>query len=276
MGFAAADVRVAGAVLFAVALLLQHVYFGYEPSRPVLRGVSAVFPPGKVVAIIGPNGAGKSTLLKLLAGLRRAQTGEVMYNETDIAKMTDRERAQRLVYLPQHSSVAFDYTVQEVVAMGRFAHGAHTPEAAESSLRTVGLHQRANDAFHTLSAGQQQRVTLARAIAQIGFNHSREEKFLLADEPVSAMDPHHALASMLLLRELASRGIGVAVVLHDLSLALRFANEVVLLDPDGKVHSYGNTETALTSSALHSVFGIEFEQLRDAKGRPAAFVPAAG
>lgn len=241
----------------------------------MLRGVSVLLPPGKLVAIIGPNGAGKSTLLRLLAGLRRPQTGEAMYNEEPLEAIPDRERARKLVYLPQHSSVAFDYTVEEVVAMGRFSHGSRTPEAAEASLRTVGLFERADDAFHILSAGQQQRVNLARAMAQLGFNQSKEERYLLADEPVSAMDPHHALASMLLLRELASRGIGVAVVLHDLSLALRFADEVVLLDPEGRVHSHGATSEVLTPAALKAIFEVEFEQLHDSQGRPASFVPAA-
>lgn len=263
-------------VLFAVPLVLQHAFFGYEPTRPVLRGVSVILPPGKVVAIIGPNGAGKSTLLKLLAGLRRVQTGEALFNDTEIAAIAARERAKRLVYLPQHSSVAFDYTVKEVVAMGRFSHAVHAPEAAESSLRTVGLLERADEPFHILSAGQQQRVNLARALAQLGFRKTTEECYLLADEPVSAMDPHHALASMLLLRELASRGIGVAIVLHDLSLALRFADQVVLLDSGGCVHSYGATSEVLTPAALRAIFQVEFEQLSDARGTPAAFVPTAG
>lgn len=255
--------------------MLQHAFFGYERTRPVLRGVSVILPPGKLVAIIGPNGAGKSTLLRLLAGLRRPQTGEALYNEESIAAIPDRERARKLVYLPQQSSVAFDYTVEEVVAMGRYSHGSQMSEAAEASLRTVGLFDRAGDPFHILSAGQQQRVNLARAIAQLGFSQSKEERYLLADEPVSAMDPHYALASMLLLRELASRGIGVAVVLHDLSLALRFADEVVLLDPEGRVHSYGATGEVLTPAALKAIFEVEFERLNDSQGRPASFVPAA-
>jgi iron complex transport system ATP-binding protein len=276
MGFALADVCVAGAVRFGVPLLLQHAFFGYEHARPVLRGVSVIVRPGKLVAVIGPNGAGKSTLLRLLAGLRQPQTGEVLINDEQIAGIPDRERARRLVYLPQQSSVAFDYTVEEVVAMGRYSHGASTPEAAEASLRTVGLFDRADDPFHILSAGQQQRVNLARAIAQLGFNQAQNERYLLADEPVSAMDPHYALASMLLLRDLASRGIGVVVVLHDLSLALRFADEVVLLDLEGRVHSCGATSDVLTPVALKAIFEVEFEQLNDSKGRPASFVPAAG
>jgi len=263
-------------VLFAVPLLLQHVFFGYEPSRPVLRGVNVLLSPRKFMAIIGPNGAGKSTLLRLLAGLRRPQTGEAMYNDEPIAGLADKERARRLVYLPQQSSLAFDYTVEEVVAMGRFSHGSRAPEAAESSLSTVGLLNRAEDPFHILSAGQQQRVNLARAIAQLGFNSSQDQRYLLADEPVSAMDPHHALSSMLLLRELSSRGIGVAVVLHDLSLALRFADEVVLLDATGRVHAHGATGVTLTAASLKAIFEVDFEQLNDSMGRPAAFVPAAG
>ncbi|MBL8876813.1 MAG: ABC transporter ATP-binding protein [Phycisphaerae bacterium] len=274
MGDAAADVHLAEAVLFGVPLVLQHVFFGYDRTRPVLRGVSVVFTPGKLVAIIGPNGAGKSTLLRLLAGLRRAQTGEALLNEATIAEIPERERARKLVYLPQQSNVAFDYTVGEVVSMGRYAHGSGASGATESSLQTVGLAERADDPFHTLSAGQQQRANLARAIAQLGFNARNEERYLLADEPVSAMDPHFALASMLLLRELASRGVGIAAVVHDLSLALRFADEVVLLDQAGRVHSYGETADALTPAALKAVFEVDFEQLNDSRGKPAAFVPA--
>lgn len=274
MGEPAAALCVASAVLFGVPLVLQHVSFGYEHTRPVLRGVSVSFSPGKLVAIIGPNGAGKSTLLRLLAGLRRPDAGAALLNEAAIAEMPERDRARHLVFLPQQSAVAFDYTVGEVVSMGRYAHGPGAPEATESALRAVGLGERAGDPFHTLSAGQQQRANLGRALAQLGFNAAPEGRYLLADEPVSAMDPHFALASMLLLRELASRGVGVAAVVHDLSLALRFADEVVMLDQSGRVHSYGKAAEVLTPAALKTVFEVDFEQLNDSRGKPAAFVPA--
>ncbi len=239
----------------------------------MLRGVSAAFAPGKVTAIIGPNGAGKSTLLKLLAGLREPASGRVLLGTDGVTSLPLRTRARRLVYLPQQSSVAFDYTAGEVVAMGEFAH-EHSTAGADSALREVGLGARAADPFRTLSAGQQQRVGLARSLAQIGARGSSEARFLLADEPVSAMDPHHAIATMTILHELATDGIGVVVVLHDLSLALRFADEATLLDANGRVHARGNVSEVLTTDALGSIFEMKFERLVDSHGRPAAFVPA--
>lgn len=255
-----------------MALSLHSAVFGYDPSHPVLRGVSVTLSPGRLVAIIGPNGAGKSTLLRLLAGLRNAQSGDALYDGQAISNMSIRERAQRLVYLPQQSTVAFDYTVREVVEMGAYSLAARSPEAATSSLRTVGLLERSEEAFRILSAGQQQRVSLARALAQLGSAGLAGARYLLADEPVSAMDPHHAIASMGLLRAAVTEGVGVAVVLHDLSLALRFADEVVLLDADGQVYSAGPTGETLTPGALHAIFGLGFERLCDSSGSPAAFV----
>lgn len=273
MGLRPAAVRVEALYSWGVALALENVSFAYETSRPVLRDVSAAFALGKVTAIIGPNGAGKSTILKLMAGLRHANAGRVALRGMDVSGLSLRERAKRLAYLPQHSQVAFDYTAEEVVAMGEFAQAA-APGAARAFLQTVGLESRASDPFRTLSAGQQQRATVARALAQIGFRTGVEDRFLLADEPVSAMDPHHAVSTMTLLCQLAADGIGVVVVLHDLSLALRFADEAVILNADGRVHASGACREVLSAGALRAVFGMEFEQLADSRGEPAAFVPA--
>ncbi|MBX3388267.1 MAG: ABC transporter ATP-binding protein [Phycisphaeraceae bacterium] len=254
-----------------MSLVLRNVSFGYEAVRPVLRGVSVEFAPGAVTAIIGCNGAGKSTMLRLLAGLRRPTSGSATVGADEVAELSASERARRVIYLPQQSSVAFDYSVREVVAMGGFALSS-AEGAADEALARVGLVDRASDLFLTLSAGQQQRVNLARAIAQIG--SSRDEQYLLADEPVSAMDPHHAQLAMRLLKEIASSGVGVVVVLHDLSLVLRFADEVVLLGERGRIHSRGGTASVMTPGALEEIFEIGFEQLRDARGIAAAFVPS--
>lgn len=238
----------------------------------MLRDVSVEFASGTVIAIVGCNGAGKSTMLKLLAGLRRPTTGSTTHGAHEVAELSASERARRLVYLPQQSSVAFDFSVREVVEMGALAH-SNARQAADAALDRVGLRERVHDQFLTLSAGQQQRVTLARALAQIGANQAGREKYLLADEPVSAMDPHHAVATMRLLRELASGGVGVVVVLHDLSLVARFADEVVLLGKQGEIHSRGRTESVMTPVALEEIFEIGFERLNDSRGTAAAFVP---
>ncbi len=264
-----------------MTLDLRQVSFGYSPKSPVLRAVNASFEPARLTAIIGPNGAGKSTLLRLLAALREPTEGSVTLDATALLSIPRAERAARLVYLPQQSTVAFDYTAFEVVAMGLYAHGhASGREPVQIALAEVGLSERADDPFSTLSAGQQQRVTLARALAQLGPNTDAKPRFLLADEPVSAMDPRHAIEAMTLLRSLASSGgsttggVGVVVVLHDLSLALRFADNAILLTSGGTLAAAGPVRDVLTRQHLEPLFGIAFETLLDQQRRPAAFIPA--
>lgn len=257
-----------------MTLALHNVNFAYAVAKPILREVNASFAPSRVTAIIGSNGAGKSTLLRLLAGLRAPDSGSITLENKPLSDLTRSERAHKLVYLPQHSSVAFDYTASEVVAMGLYARGSASDRALiTEALAKVGIENRADDLVRTLSTGQQQRVTLARALAQFGRTSEASPRYLLADEPVSAMDPRHALAAMDILRELTSRAIGVVVILHDLSLALRYADDVLLLSSEGRVHAAGPCAQTLRSENLQALFGLHFEELQDSQGRAAAIVP---
>ena len=251
-------------------LVLEEATFGYTPARPVVNAVTASLAPARLTVLLGPNGAGKSTLLRLLAGLRAPTRGRVLFGGAPVVNMTETARAGCIAYMPQNSPVAFDYTVAQVAAMGLYgARGG--PTAAREALGSVGVLELAEEPFAALSAGQQQRVTLARTLAQMG--PKPEGKFLLADEPVSAMDPVHALGAMELLRRTARRGAGVVVVLHDLALALRFADEVLLLGASGRLLACGPCAEVLRAPALESLFGIGFEELRDAERNLAAFVP---
>jgi iron complex transport system ATP-binding protein len=253
-------------------LTARDITFGY-PRRPVLKGVSAEFPRGVVTALIGPNGAGKSTLLRLLLGVLRPSRGEVTKDGRGVRSIAAAERARVMAYVPQQSQVAFPFTAAEVVRLGRYAMGGGTDAFVQDSLARVGISERANDLYGHLSAGQQQRVTLARALAQLRGHGGGA--FLLADEPVSAMDPNHALHAMEVLRDLAGQGCGVVVVLHDLSLVLRYAQRVVVLDGSGQVAGAGATQEVLTAELLGSVFSVPFRPLVDpgAPGSPAAWVP---
>jgi iron complex transport system ATP-binding protein len=250
--------------------------FTYHPGPPVLRDVSIQFPPGAITAIIGPNGCGKSTLLRLLMGLRTPGAGRVLLGGQDVSDLRAPNRAGRLAYIPQSSTPCFAFTTEYVVALGGFASGRGLGTArAREALARVGMEDRAGDVFGTLSAGQQQRVTLARALVQIDAagEGSLEGRYVVADEPLGAMDPAKSVSTARLLRGLVARGLGVAMVVHDVSLALGFADRVVLMTGRGEVAAQGATDSTLTASALEGVFGVAFAALGEVGGGARAMVP---
>jgi iron complex transport system ATP-binding protein len=240
-----------------VPLRADDLGFEYRRGRPVLAGVSLGLEPGTITAIVGPNGAGKSTLLRLLLGILGPTAGRVTLDGTPVAEILHRQRARHVAYVPQRASVAFAFTVREFVSLGRYAAGeGGDPGAIERTLRRVDLADRAEDPFPILSVGQQQRAALGRALVQLdGHGGTR---VLLADEPVSAMDPRQALLTMRLLRDLAATGAAIAVVLHDLTLALRVADQALVLDGSGRPAALGPAAATLTPSMLDPVFGVRF------------------
>lgn len=238
----------------------------------MLRGVSLSVLGGRVTALIGPNGSGKSTLLRLLAGLDRPDEGSVTLVGRPACAWSAPDRARRLALMPQRPEVAFGYTVREVVGFGRLSRGGSAGDTVERVLDRVGLRARAGDRFEHLSIGQQQRAALARALAQLDCRGERTVSdeaapgVLLADEPVSAMDPRHALESLMLLRELAERpasdtadSTAVLVVLHDVNHAMRFAHDAAVLDARGTLVACGPVDLVLTPEVLGPVFGVGFE-----------------
>jgi iron complex transport system ATP-binding protein len=278
-----------------MALSCSNCTFAYTPGQPVVRGVSVALAAGRLTAIIGPNAGGKTTLLRLLAGLRRPDEGRVHVSGGDgtgtsseeaVGDLSDAQRARRIVFVPQHSDVAFAFSTREIVALGHVRGdaqargrgprgGGGSPSSVDRALAELDLTDRADTPFVNLSAGQQQRATLARALVQIdAWNVANTEpRYLLADEPVSAMDPRHAVRSLTLLRALTARGIGVVCVLHDLALVLRFCDDAVLLQHNGTVLATGPARETLTPDRLGTLYGIAFETLRDDQGDAAAFIP---
>lgn len=232
---------------------------GGGAAAPVLAGVSLRLAPGRLTAIIGPNAAGKSTLLKLLLGLLQPKAGRVELDGAGLEAMSHAQRVRALAYVPQSSSLAFSYATRDVVAMGRLVEGGSgSAEAVDAALARVDMLAQADVPFAHLSAGQRQRVTLARALVQLELA-CEGTRVLLCDEPVSAMDPRHALEAMSLLRDLAVRkGVAVGVVLHDLSAALRFADDAVALGADGRVLAAGLAAEVLRAEVLERLFGVAF------------------
>lgn len=234
-------------------------------SATLLDAVSAHFAKGRVTAVLGPNGAGKSTLLKCLCGLRSADGGAARLDGQPLAAMAAEARARRIGYLPQQAQLHWDVEVRALVALGRHPHrGGFGPAAArdeaaiDRALAETDAAAFAGRRAGTLSGGELARVMLARVLAG-------EPEWVLADEPFAALDIAHRLDLSDRLRAIAARGQGVIVVLHDLSLAARLADDVVLLD-GGRLVAFGPADDVLGSPAVERVFGVAMERHVHADG----------
>ena len=240
-----------------------HVRLG---GADVLSGVSAALQAGHVTAILGPNGAGKSTLLACLAGLRRADAGEVMLDDQPLATLPARTRAQRIGFLPQVAEVNWDVDVQTLVALGRFPHSAGWGEteadraATEAALAATDMGRLRHRVVNTLSGGERGRALLARVLAGT-------PQWLLADEPLASLDPAHQIDVLDQLRNVAALGTGVVVVLHDLNQAARVADDILMLR-EGVVAAAGPPDAVLTPETLAAVYGIEAQVHHLPDGRP--------
>ncbi len=233
-------------------------------GRNLLNGVSAVFAPGKVNVIIGPNGAGKSTLLSCLAGLMPTDHGAILLDSDNVAQMEPKLRGRRIGLLPQNGEVNWDVKVRDLVALGRFAHhdiasDADNQAAIISAMTATDCMPFAERTILRLSGGERARVLMARVLAG-------QPAWLLADEPLANLDPRYQLELLALLRRRAQGGIGVVAVLHDLTLAARNADHVLLMH-EGGVFAAGVPDEVMTAANLNAVFGINSEILRDAAGR---------
>jgi len=244
-------------------------------QRQVLDGVSATFAAGQVTAVVGPNGAGKSTLLACLAGLRKPDAGAVSLDDEPLLDVPARDRAKRLAFLPQAPEIAWDVDVRTYVGLGRTPHtgawglGAEDRAAVEAALEQTGVTQFADRVITTLSGGERARAVIARALAGA-------PRWLLADEPMAGLDPGHALDASDLFRGLVADGErGVIVTLHDLDIALRLADRVVVL-ADGRVLADAAPAEALSPEILAKAYGIRARVLQGEAGAVIEVVGRAG
>lgn len=212
---------------------------------------------GELLALIGPNGAGKSTVLRALAQLLPHQ-GRVLLDGEDLALLAPHQRARRLAYLAQGDQVAWPLQVRDFVALGRLPHQGRwrlasasktDQNAVDAALSAMHLTDMAERHLHALSGGERARARLARAMAV-------QAPLLLADEPVAALDPYHQLSVMELLRAQCNAGHAVVVVLHDLTLASRFCDRVLLLQ-GGRAVACGAPRHVLTPAHLQRVYQVQ-------------------
>lgn len=222
---------------------------------PVLNSVSFSVEPGKFVALLGPNGAGKTTAVRALLGAQALKSGTALIGAKPTANYSPRERALALSYLPQSRQLAWPICVREAVALGRFAQGGAMgrlgpldAKAVDGALQRCDLTGFANRSVASLSGGELARVHIARALAA-------GTPALIADEPTAALDPRHALDVLALLQGRAREGAAVLVILHDLSLAAQFCDEVILLN-QGQLIAQAPPREALTPKILGDVYRV--------------------
>jgi iron complex transport system ATP-binding protein len=238
-------------------------------SNEVLHDIYLQLTPGQVVGVLGPNGAGKSSLLGVLCGELAPGRGRVTLQGRPLTDWAGQARAQRLAVLPQVSSLGFSFRVEEVVAMGRMPHGSgqlRDAEIVEAALRAADAWHLLGRSYLALSGGERQRVHLARVLAQLW--PGEQGTTLLLDEPTSMLDPLHQHTTLQAVRRFADRGAAVLVILHDLNLAARYCDRILLLE-QGRCHALASPQEVLTPGALKAVFGIDvLVQAHPERGHP--------
>ena len=240
-------------------------------QKPLVSDVSISFAPGKVHLLIGPNGAGKSTLIKILARLLRPQSGTVEYEGVDVGDASEVQLAKRRAVLSQAIEVAFPLTVREVVMMGRYPHFGGRPgpvdqKIVDEVMAHFDVTEFSDRNYQTLSGGERQRVNFARVLGQLwrdGLDTSPGPcRYLLLDEPLTFLDIRHQIDFMKKLCVFAAAPDLVTVgVVHDLNLAARYADHIVLLD-QGRIIADGTPIEVLSPDSIRAVFGIEPTFLR--------------
>ncbi len=234
------------------AIETQNISFSYN-TKEVIKNISLALEQGEFLGIIGPNGAGKSTILKILGGILKAKKGTVLVLNRDMDTMDQKQRAQKIAFVPQETHFALNFSVEDIVLMGRFPYlrafqreSKNDLEAVEHALGHADILEFRKRPINSLSSGERQRVVLARALAQ-------QPEILLLDEPTSHLDLHHQYAIMEFLKKMNTEGMSIIIVNHDLNLASLYCERLVLIH-EGSVHSEGTPRILLNEETLRNVY----------------------
>lgn len=222
----------------------------------ILRQIDLSLNKGDFVGLIGPNGSGKTTLLKVIGRVLKPDEGAIILSERDIYRLSQKKIAQQMATVPQETLLAFDFTVRDVVLMGRTPHlkrfmgeSSYDLEVVKQAMRYAQVTHLSERLITELSGGEKQKVIIAQALAQ-------EPKLLLLDEPTTHLDIHHQLEILDLIKGLSRQGLAVISVFHDLNLAAQYCDLLVLLS-QGRIQVIGTPEEVLTSDNIRQSFGVE-------------------
>ncbi len=237
-------------------ITIEQVCFAYDGATSVLKGVNLAVERGGSVALAGPNGSGKSTLLRIVSGVLRPSSGRVRLDGSSMDEYSARRLARHLAMVEQERPMGFDFTVREVVAMGRIPHrGRFAREtvkdrrAIQRAMELADIEALADRSIRAISGGERQRVYLGMAFAQ-------EPDVLLLDEPTTHLDLHHQVRFMSIVRERTGEGMSVLIAIHDLTLAAQATDRIALM-LEGHIAASGEPSGVLTPKNVRSVFGVE-------------------
>lgn len=224
----------------------------------LLRDISLAFRGGETVAIVGPNGAGKSTLLRVLSGDQRCSGGQIYLKGRPLHSFQPRELAHHRAMLSQHVNVSFPFRVEEIILMGagELARITALP-IVDAAIEELGLNSLRDRELTTLSGGEQQRAHFARVLVQLACGERiHGPGILLLDEPTSSLDLRYQIGLLEIAKHRASEGYAVIAVLHDLNLAVRFADRIIVIN-EGRIHADGKTAETITTGLINDVFKVE-------------------
>lgn len=255
--------------------MLQFSNISYKvQGRTLLNNISVGIRPGAVTALMGSNGAGKSTLLKIISGEIKPLSGSIIWNGKSLGDWDIKELAKTRSVLRQQYNMQMPFSVHDIIAMGRYPHfnnklTAQCKEVIKKVSEYVGVDKFLTRNYLTLSGGEQQRVQLARVLAQV-WDTPSDQRLILLDEPVSALDIHYQHQLLALVKALTTANFTVIAVLHDLNLAMQYADDVLLLKQGNNI-SFDTKEVSLNEENIMETFGVQ-ASLHQAKNYPHPFI----
>jgi iron complex transport system ATP-binding protein len=242
-------------------------------SKTIVDHISLSFAPGRLHVIVGPNGSGKSTFLKAFSGEWSPSAGVIRYDGQPISSFRKTALARRRAVMTQLPELHFPLTVAEIVMMGRYPHFAFSPTSNDQHIchqvmDRLSIQDLSGRDYLTLSGGERQRVQFARALAQIWEAPATGSRYLFLDEPVSSLDIHYQHQFLHLARNLLQENVVLVAILHDLNLALQYADRMIFMK-QGRVIAAGDTPSIVTPALIHDTFDIEARLLDDpGRGTP--------
>lgn len=253
-------------------LKLEQISFSIA-DKQILKNVSAVFQPGEVTMILGPNGSGKSSLLKIFSGTVKDYEGSVRYNGIDIQQIKQQQLAKIRAVMSQQPELSFPMPVEEVVMMGRYPHFEFNPSSQDKQICNKVMEQLQLDSFRnrnylTLSGGEKQRVQFARALVQLKETAQTEQCYLFLDEPLNNLDIRYQHEFLNDAVAFAKQPATVVAVMHDLNLALQYADQLIFLK-EGELIAAGKPGTVVTAELVQQVFSVKSHVMQNPlNGKP--------